>query len=65
MSKIDGLVFVKELIEKHPNTKIILIPASDDQKIIGECLDHGAKSHISKPFDFNSVLKSITVLLKN
>ena len=65
MPKKDGLTVVKELIDYDPNTKIILIPASDDQKIIGECLEHGVKSHISKPFDFNSVLKSITVLLEN
>jgi len=48
-----------------PNAKIILITASDDQKIIGLCLKHGAKSHISKPFDFKSVLECITVLLEN
>jgi len=65
MPKKDGLTVVKEVIDYDPNAKIILITASDDQKIIGQCLEHGAKSHISKPFDFNSVLKSITVLLEN
>jgi|TARA_B100000809_G_scaffold225768_1_gene236938 two-component system chemotaxis response regulator CheY len=34
MPKKDGLAVVKELIDYDPNTKIILIPASDDQKII-------------------------------
>ncbi|NWJ30092.1 response regulator [Marine Group I thaumarchaeote] len=65
MPKKDGLTVVKEIMDYDPNAKIILITASDDQKIIGECLKHGAKSHISKPFDFNSVLKSITELLEN
>ncbi len=65
MPKKDGLTVVKEVIAYDPNAKIILITASDDQKIITLCLEHGAKSHISKPFDFNSVLKSITVLLEN
>ena len=65
MPKKDGLIVVKEVIDYDPNAKIILITASDDQKIIGQCLEHGAKSHISEPFDFNSVLKSITVLLEN
>ena len=46
-----------------PNAKIILITASDDQKTINQCLDHGASSHISKPFDFNAVLKAITNVL--
>lgn len=65
MPKKDGLTVVKEIMDYDPNAKIILITASDDQKIIGECLKHGAKSYISKPFDFNSVLKSITELLEN
>ena len=65
MPKKDGLTVVKEIMDYDPNAKIILITASDDQKIISECLKRGAKSHISKPFDFNSVLKSITELLEN
>ena len=65
MPKKDGLTVVKEIMDYDPNAKIILITASDDQKIIAECLKIGAKFHISKPFDFNSVLKSITELLEN
>jgi len=59
MPKKDGLTVVKEVIEFDPNAKIILITASDDQKIINQCLEHGAISYISKPFDFNGVLKAI------
>ncbi len=60
MPKKDGLTVVKELIAFDPNAKIILITASDDQKVINQCLEHGATSYISKPFDFNGVLKAIT-----
>jgi len=63
MPKKDGLTVVKEIIEFDPNAKIILITASDDQKIIKECLSHGASSYISKPFDFKVVLKGITDIL--
>ncbi len=59
MPKKDGLVVVKEVMQFDPNAKIILITASDDQKIISQCLENGASSHISKPFDFNGVLKAI------
>jgi len=65
MPKKDGLTVVKEIMEYDPNAKIILITASDDQKIISQCLEHGAKSHIAKPFDFNSVLKTISKILEN
>lgn len=60
MPKKDGFTVVKEVIEFDPNAKIILITASDDQKVINQCLDHGAISYISKPFDFKGVLKAIS-----
>ncbi|MHA7646994.1 response regulator [Nitrosopumilus sp. S4] len=56
----DGLTVVKEVIAYDPKAKIILITASDDQKTINQCLECGASSYISKPFDFNGVLKAIT-----
>lgn len=62
MPKKDGLTVVKEVMSKHPDAKIILITASDNQNIINECLSHGAKSFISKPFDFDRVLKLINEL---
>ncbi len=65
MPKKDGLTVVKEVMKYDPNAKIILISASDDHKTINQCLEYGAKSHIPKPFDFNSVLKSITAILEN
>jgi two-component system chemotaxis response regulator CheY len=63
MPKKDGLTVVKEIIAQHPDAKILLITASDDQKVIQQCLDSGAISSISKPFDFNNVLKTISDIL--
>ncbi|MEX0862383.1 response regulator [Nitrosopumilus sp.] len=63
MPKKDGLTVVNEVMQFDPNAKIILITASDDQKVIQQCLEHGASSYISKPFDFNGVLKAITDIL--
>ena len=63
MPKKDGLTVVKEVMQIDSNAKIILITASDDQKIINQCMESGASSYISKPFDFNGVLKAITDLL--
>ena len=65
MPKKDGLTVVKEVMAYDTNAKIILITASDDQKVINECLKNGATSYISKPFDFNSVLKSISDIVKS
>ncbi len=63
MPKKDGLTVVKEIISFDSKAKIILITASDDQKTIQNCLSNGALSYISKPFDFKSILKTITDIL--
>jgi len=60
MPKKDGLTVVKEIIAKYPDAKIILVTAADNKKIINECLSAGAKTFISKPFDFENVLKIIS-----
>jgi len=60
MPKKDGLTVVKEIIAEHSTAKIILITAADDQKIINQCLTAGAKAYISKPFEFDNVLKVIS-----
>ncbi|MFQ5475596.1 MAG: response regulator [Nitrosopumilus sp.] len=65
MPKKDGLTVVNEVMEYDANAKIVLITASDDQKVITQCLKNGATTYISKPFDFNSVLKSINDILEN
>jgi two-component system chemotaxis response regulator CheY len=59
MPKKDGLDVLKEILERDTKAKIVLITASDDQKIINQCLQIGALSCISKPFDFNAVLKQV------
>ena len=63
MPKKDGLTVVKEVMAYDSNAKIIVITASDDQKVIGQCVEYGAKYHIAKPFDFNTVLKTISKFL--
>ncbi len=63
MPKKDGLTVVKEIVKSNPDAKIILITAADDQKIINQCLTAGAKAYISKPFDFDNVLKVISEIV--
>jgi len=63
MPKKDGLAVIKEIISKHPEAKIILITASDDQQFIQHCLDSGALSFISKPFSFKNILKTVSEIL--
>lgn len=60
MPKKDGLAVSCEILEQEPTAKIILITASDDQKIIQKCLNSGVSAYLSKPFNFNDVLKVIS-----
>jgi two-component system chemotaxis response regulator CheY len=63
MPKKDGLTVLKEVVAKHPQAKVILITASDNQNVINECLKVGAFAFISKPFDFDYVLKLISEVI--
>jgi two-component system chemotaxis response regulator CheY len=63
MPKKDGLTVLKEIMAKHPTAKVILITASDNQNVINECLNVGATAFISKPFDFDHVLKLINKIM--
>lgn len=60
MPKKDGLQVLQEIMDIDPNAKVVLITASEDQKIISQCMEKGALSYIAKPFDFNNVLKVIS-----
>lgn len=60
MPKKDGLAVIKEIMAATPDAKIILITAADNPKIIDQCLKEGAKTYISKPFEFDKVLKIIS-----
>ena len=59
MPKKHGLEVIEEIIVAVPNAKIIIITASDDQKIINQCLEKGAITCIAKPFDFEKILQEI------
>jgi two-component system chemotaxis response regulator CheY len=49
MPKKDGLTVVKEVMAKHPDAKIILITASDNQNIISDCIKYGQNPSYQSP----------------
>ena len=64
MPKKDGFVALKEIIAKDPMAKVIMVTASDNLKTINECISEGALAYILKPFDFEDVLRSISMVLE-
>ena len=59
MPKKDGLTVLNEIRSSSPDAKIIVLTAVDSKKIIDECIEAGATSYISKPFNFDKVLQEI------
>ena len=60
MPKKDGLSVVKEVVSSNPSAKIIMVTGTGDHEIIDECMQSGALAHVSKPFDFDNVLQTIS-----
>ena len=63
MPKKDGISALKDILDKNPNAKIIMITASDNLTTMTECINSGALAYLLKPFNFKDVLKTITKIL--
>ena len=49
MPGMNGIDVVREIIERDPDAKIIMITASNDEADVVECIRAGAKDYIIKP----------------
>ena len=63
MPKKDGLSALKEIMASSPDAKVIMITVIDNLKAINESTAAGAQAYIVKPFEFDDVLKAITMAL--
>ena len=59
MPEKDGLTVLKEIKGTNPDAKIIILGGDDSKEMVNQCLEAGAVSFISKPFDFDQVLKTL------
>ena len=62
MPKKDGLTALKEIKEIDPDAKIIMLSAANTKNLVDDCLEAGAATFISKPFDFDTVLKTLRAI---
>ena len=60
MPKKDGKTALLEIVTAHPDSKVVMITASDNMNAIKECLQKGAISYILKPFDSEELLKVVS-----
>jgi len=59
----DGIVILKELLQKHPEAKVCICTAMAQQAIIIEAIQAGAKDFIVKPYHAERIRESIRKVL--
>jgi len=65
MPEVGGIECLKNIIEKDPGAKIIMVSSVGKDSTVDEAISIGAKVFITKPFEKESVLASIASVLKN
>jgi two-component system chemotaxis response regulator CheY len=61
----DGLTFLKTIIQQHPDARVIIVSAIDDEKIRKQAFELGAVGYVSKPFQVNQILEQTQKALSN
>ena len=51
MPRMDGLALLKQIREIEPRLPVIVISATQENKMSSEALRHGAVAYLPKPFD--------------
>lgn len=60
MNNYDGLETLKKIKQKDPSSKIIILTSNDKMSILEECIKFGSLAFISKPFNFEDILSTIS-----
>jgi len=60
MPKKDGMETLIEIMKYNPKAKVIMITAHDDMELIENCVKVGALAYITKPFDTDDILQSVS-----
>jgi CheY-like chemotaxis protein len=59
MPEMNGIELLKEISEKYPEVKVLLVSAYDQDRYFDEMQKWGAEGYISKPVDFLSLKKKV------
>jgi DNA-binding NtrC family response regulator len=63
MPRMDGLALLKQIREVEPRLPVIVISATQDNKMSTEALRNGAVAYLPKPFDSRHVEMLVTTFL--
>lgn len=64
MPQITGIEAARRILKKDKDAKIIMISAMNQENLIMEAINAGAKDYILKPFDPQQILSAIDHILK-
>jgi two-component system, NarL family, response regulator NreC len=64
MPRMDGIAATHEILKQLPDTKIIALSMSDEENMILEMLEAGAKGYLLKNADKNEVIDAIEEVYK-
>ncbi len=56
---MDGVEILKQLKQRQPSIKVIMMTAYGELKMVNEALENGAISYMAKPFDISDVRQAI------
>lgn len=62
MPEINGIEATKQLLEKYPETKVIILSIHDDETYVSHALQSGAQGYLLKEIDTDSLLEAIRVV---
>ena len=63
MPHTDGLTCLKKIISLNRNAKVLMITSVEQESIINDAMNSGAKGYIQKPFNEHIILNKIDELL--
>ena len=62
MPKMDGITALKKILDKFPDTGIIMLTINEDTSFIQQCVDAGALSHLLKNVGQDELIATIKKL---
>jgi DNA-binding NarL/FixJ family response regulator len=62
MPRMDGIVAAKQLLQKHPGLKIIALSMFEEEDLIVEMLEAGARGYLLKNADKKEILDAIVTV---
>lgn len=65
MPKLNGIEATRQILHKHPNTKIIASSAYSNRRNVGEMLKAGASGYVPKQCGFDELVSAIREVTSN